>query len=302
MRISLRLVDEADFQSSQFGIATRAWVAYQERIISFNDLVYRGVKTLTPAAVSLRMFDKIGFKINDEHKSSADKAIALARQEIDSDFEFLHGLILIASWGAFEAYVEDLCKAMLLMRRDLLETRPFDGLKVSPSILLADPNDQMEAVLSAANAKISTAPKVGVGKFEAQLGLVQLSGNDDINPELKDAVFYAQQTRNVWAHRSGKADKKFVDRCPKLGVSVGDTVKIGTEQSATYLNALLVYGLVIINRFRCQRQMTPFPAPSAVDLPFVGPYAEQWGVMSEDVDGAMRTAQAPVAHEEHPKN
>lgn len=275
-------VSNAAFMATPFGKAIRDWLAFMGRVIEFNDLVRRGITTLGPTVKITSIIGTLINKLSTEQKAGADKAIAMAQREVDSDFELMHALILVAAWGSFEAFIEDVCKAVLAMDRKLLTSKAFEGVKIPASALVDDLDDQIHLIFAEASKKLNADLKIGVGKFEHLLALVGLEGNGDISDELRGAIFYAQQTRNVWAHRSGKADKRFLERCPNKGYSLGNTVKISTEQNHIHLHALMTYGVLVVNRFLTIRQLKLIPFPGSEDALFADPYAKQWGTMPED--------------------
>jgi hypothetical protein len=122
----------------------------------------------------------------DWHNTSAR-----TQNEIAADFTTLNGLILMAAWGGFESFVEDFCRAALMMDRSLLESPPLKGMKISPSLLRLDAEQQAELVLRDAFNNTKADLKVGVGKFEAQLRFVSLDDSvaQATSEELRDRNF-----------------------------------------------------------------------------------------------------------------
>lgn len=275
-------VDQAELFASPLGVAFMDWLQYLKRIIDFDQVVSRSVRNLIPTAPVIAFLGKLFNKVTDEQRIEIEHGIALGKHEIDTDFEFMHALLLIAAWGSFEAFVDDACVGLLQTQPELLDTKPFANVKIPPSVLLLVPGEQMTQILEQAKSRLSTALKNGVGKFESQLELVGLDGQGDISDELRDAIFYTQQIRNVWAHKGGRADKRFIEKCPALGYGLGDTVAISTESTATHLRALMVYGMLIMNRYLAASGIPPMPWPDHdPDGPFSDPYAKQWGPMQQ---------------------
>lgn len=272
-------IDHAWFAAQPFGIAMRDWLGFMRRVIAFNETVCTGIKAVGPMAAVSAVIGKKIKAMSDEQETRLRNAFESAKREIDGDFELVNALSLLAAWGSFEAFIEDVCKAMLLMDRKLLESKPFETLKLPAAVLVSDPYEQTDLVFSEVTKKLNSDLKIGAGKFECLLELVGLDGNGDVSDELKDAIFYAQQTPNVWAHRSGKADKRFVERCPNMGLAVGDVVKIGTEQNNVYLYALMIYGVLVVNRFLDKHNINPVPFPGNENSPFADPYMQRWGTM-----------------------
>lgn len=273
-------VDQAWLTSHPFGVVVRDWLEFMGRVIEFNNTVCSGIKAIGPIAAVTAV---IGRKLNTmkgEQETQLRNAYESARREIDSDFELVHALTLLAAWGSFEAFIEDVCKAMLMADRTLLASKPFEKVKVPASVVVEDINDQIHLIFTEASKNLNTDLGTGIGKFEPLLKLVGLDG--DISDELRNAVFYAQRTRNAWAHRAGKADKRFLEHCGHLGFSLGNTVKISTEQNDLHLRALMVYGLLVINRFLTAHRVKLIPFPGDENSPFADPYAKEWGTTPTD--------------------
>ena len=54
--------------------------------------------------------------------------------------------------------------------------------------------------------------------------------------------------RNVFVHRRGVADRRFVDACPHLGFSVGDPVSVDRQSFDRYSESVAKYVLHIVKR------------------------------------------------------
>ena len=89
--------------------------------------------------------------------------------------------------------------------------------------------------------------KRGIGQFSALLNAVGLDWGP--NDDVRDALYYHHQLRNLIAHRGGVADRRFVEVCPTLGYPVGERViiKPNTFTYLRYIAALYAVGL----RNRC---------------------------------------------------
>lgn len=269
----------AMLMASPFGTVVSDWLAFTGRIMDFNETVCTGIKAIGPIAIVSGVLGTITSAVTDEQREHIGRAFQSAKSQIDTDFELVHALTLLAAWGAFEAFVEDVCKALLVMDRSLLTSKSFENVKIPAPMLVGDPSEQIDFVFNEASKKMNSDLKIGVGRFEPLLELVGLNGNGDISDGLKEAIFYAQQTRHVWAHRAGKADKRFLERCPNKGFALGDTVKISTEQSNLHLHALMTYGVLIVNRFLAAHGVNPIPYSGDENSAFADPYAERWGTM-----------------------
>jgi hypothetical protein len=70
-------------------------------------------------------------------------------------------------------------------------------------------------------------------------------------PEIvRRALFQGQQIRNIWAHRGGSADQKFIAACPDLGYKIGDKVNMPPSLFLSLMHGMHMYGLIVTNRVR----------------------------------------------------
>lgn len=182
-----------------------------------------------------------------------------ARKEIAAGFPHLHAHSLLGVWGAFECLVEDLIAAMLEAHPNVLETPGFEKVKVPASLLaVTSASDQARAIVIEAKRTLGSDLTVGTTKFEKLLGLVGLAG--PVPRIIADKVFLAQGIRNVWAHRGGIADARFVMHCPQAGVDVGDRVNLTSGDFLSLMHAIHMYALGIVNRYTARFLARKVPA------------------------------------------
>lgn len=212
------------------------------------------------------------------------RAHVLGKREVDEDFSFFAALILLSSWAAFEAYVDDACKAMLQIDPTLVAQGHLARVRLSPAEQQLDQSAQFDAYLR--RGSFLGQKTTFVEKIEWQLELVGLNG--PVPPDLADNVNASKLVRNVWAHKAGKAVQYFVDNCPGKSLSVGNTVTVSKATLGSDLVGLVTLALIIINRFRVANGMPPLepfagsaeapnPFKPAVDLLF--PNSVIWSVL-----------------------
>lgn len=179
--------------------------------------------------------------------TEAQRKADLAAAEAEAGFPIVHAHNLIGLWGALECFIEDLFVASIEVEPSLLAADPFRKVRLPAALLVQpDPRAQAVAVLNEATRAVDADMGVGVGKFERLLKMVGLDGA--VPDRIRDAVFEAQQIRNVWAHRGGTADARFVERCPALGYAPGDRVNMGAPQFLHLMHGIHMYGAVVIRR------------------------------------------------------
>jgi hypothetical protein len=112
---------------------------------------------------------------------------------------------------------------------------------------VGDERDRLVAIMTETSRALNADVGVGATKFERLLAAVELGG--PIPAAVRNALYLAQQIRNVWAHRGGVADKRFVDACPQLEYEVGDRVNMTQEVFLPLMHGLHMYSIVVINRY-----------------------------------------------------
>ncbi|MFL0239279.1 hypothetical protein [Mycobacterium sp. SMC-17] len=279
-------MDESEFEASEFRIAYNDWAAYMRQVLQYNANVRSLIRTyLPPVAGVQRILGRTPLK-SHARVVRVGRSVSAGKTELASGFSFTHAVTLMAVWGAFEAFVADGCKAQLLLHPELVETKPFESARVPASLLFKDRRDRVAALYDHAVVRLRSdvrqgdkTPLIGIAKIEAQLKIVGLGNRGhDISDELGQAILHAQQSRHVWAHRAGKADEQFIKNCPMITTEVGKIIQITQEQNDLYCYALIVYGLLINNRFREAHDLAPEPFPWDRNVPFADPYANLWGV------------------------
>jgi hypothetical protein len=163
----------------------------------------------------------------------------------------LHVMTLLASWGVFEAFIEDVCKGMVSIELELLDAAEFDAGRRRADRRSVDAFELTEFIVDfTLSNQRSRLDADGNGKYEEQLALVRLSGT--IPRDLAIALMSSQQIRNVWAHNQGRADKRLVEQCPNLSYQIGEEVSVTPEICLEYITALNTYAYIVLNRFRIQ--------------------------------------------------
>lgn len=170
-----------------------------------------------------------------------------------------HALAIIGAWSALEAYVADFCRAVMREDRTLVESsEEIKKLKFSAKDLLFLSEEQKADTIYR-KMQLAIRKGSGVEVFESLLGSLQLSG--PVPGEIERTILSAQQIRNVWAHHAGKADAHFVQYASVLPFKRGEKVVISDDDTNKYIWTLLVYGLLITNRWRVKNGLPSFEVP-----------------------------------------
>lgn len=288
---------EDEFEASPLMTAWASWVDYMRRVVQLNKTMPDSIGLVVQLATMLKGSPPPLGQITNATQRAQDaalqKSIDDAQHEIDKDFETVHAMTLMAAWGAFEAYVEDVCRATLALEPALLRTDAFKKVTLkAETLLLTDPLKQMEVVFGEAIAKVGTDLKVGIGKFETQLNLVGLGSDGDLTDDLRKTIEFGGQLRNIWAHKAGRADAQFIENTGNhFDVPEGETVSISTPVMHEMLGAIRAYGWLIINRFRLRRGLPYLSLPfEAADSHFALAYIARWQAILDQTGKLTNTS------------
>ncbi|AFC45948.1 hypothetical protein [Mycobacterium intracellulare] len=210
--------------------------------------------------------------------SAVLKAMIPARDAalIDANYQKsqMWGLSIIASFGAFEAYVEDFAKGVMKLNSELLDDERILQLKVHVRDLLAPEEEKFDRVYRAMNE--AAGRKAGIWRYEEVLKFVGLKDEVPLPDIIEDEFKMAQMVRHVWAHNAGIADTQFVNRSRSLGFGFakGEVVAISQNQAQGYILAITAYGVVIANRHRQQCGLPPMPIGGGSDNPIMNAFRD----------------------------
>lgn len=220
------------------------WALYSESAESLVHLTHEGLNTIRNMPEVMREL-----RLSDDAIESANFKAEYAAKEIDSGFAILHAHSLLGLWGAMESLVEDLFLERLQANESLLASEAFAKVRI-PVSSIGDSDQRDRAVLAEASRVSNADLALGVDKFERLLDYVSLKG--PVPKRIRDIVFKTQQVRNVWAHRAGYADRRFVERYPDFGVALGSRVDINATVFLEMMHGMHMYAVVLSNRLRLQ--------------------------------------------------
>jgi len=184
---------------------------------------------------------------------SGSKLIDRAQEESSDDHPQLHGHSLVGIWGALETMAIDVVTAWLQHQPAARMEEHIAEMKVPYSLFeTLTPEERVEFLAHELDSKRAT--RIGIDRFEALLDAVGLSGTRD--RLLGRNIYEMQQIRNVFAHKRGIADRRFVDACPQLNYLAGETILIDRNTWSDFMVNALVYAETILRRMKEQLGMT----------------------------------------------
>lgn len=211
-------------------------------------LVLRGMPRVVEVLAKVRSLDDDKSDDPRTELEEAQKIAKLAETENERRFPLLHAHSLIGMWAAFEASVEDMLVGFLINDPNVLENDVFRKIRIRlGEFELLEKEERMRFLLSEFERNQSAGRKQGVDRFEMLLEPFGLSGA--IDAEIKKNIREMHHIRNVLVHRAGKADRRIVEGCPWLGLSLGQNVTVSPEAMSRYEHSLVRYMTELI--YRC---------------------------------------------------
>jgi hypothetical protein len=183
---------------------------------------------------------------------------AMAREEVERDFRLVHANAIVDMWGALESLFDDIVVAALVREPDRLRHERLARLKVPVGLLTADDEERARLIYREYMQSVGADLKVGPGRFEVALDLLDLSGPIEAN--LRRTLREIHQVRNLYAHRRGVVDSRFTEACPWTTIAIGDRFEIDSPTYDRFHGAIVEYVVTVINRLRIQVGLSPVSA------------------------------------------
>ena len=238
-------MDDTAYIASPPGRAYVNFHDFMERVLVLTNMAKSGIgMTSGIGKVLLRLFSKR----EGQYEREVEKFERLAKDPL------IHSMGIMAAWGAFDAFIDDFCKGIMVIDPSILDDKDIKNKNVKVSHLLAPQEVKLELVYEAIKASVDTR-KIDE-RVEQILGTLNLTAPQTA-PSITAAFVDSYKIRNVWAHSSGRADTKFVKEAGHLGFKLGDEVALTLDDTTHYLGAILYYGLAINNRLRMKHNLEP---------------------------------------------
>jgi len=188
-------------------------------------------------------------KYGEERLEQAKREAALAQSEVDNGFPILHAQTTISLWSSLESLVRTFLAAWLANIPDAKSCEELKKVKVrlgEYESLTSD--DRYFYLLDLLEDSMGTRRRPGVGRFEELFNAFGLSSKVEEN--ISKDLFELYHIRNVLVHRRGIADRKIIEICPWLNLSVGQHLNITHQSYKRYNKSIGEYVLELIQRTR----------------------------------------------------
>lgn len=185
---------------------------------------------------------------------TAGELVRRAEDEASKDHPLLHGHSLVAIWSALETMIGDLVEAWLLWwppaRTQAASRAPLAGLhKLLPDEWAAEAHQALERAYQKLNRRGQSPRRLD--RYEWLLNAVGLTHDpQDDDPQMIQNLWEMQQVRNVFAHKRGVADARFVAHNRHLPFKVGDELRIDRHAWADFLVTTLLYADMVVRRMK----------------------------------------------------
>lgn len=241
----------------------RDFLNHTQEVVQLAHVSARGLAMLRGApelmeAVQKAEADEIELSEGDRNISSEDAAkrleqvreeAKLARQEVDKGFPLLYSPTLVSLWSSLEDLMHTFLAAWVTHTPGAKQAEALQKLKVKLSEYEAlDEEEKGFYIVELLEREGRSPLKQGASRFEHLLDSFDLAGA--VDSDVRESLFEMNHIRNVLVHRRGVVDKRFVDACPHLGFSIGDSVSVDRRSFDRYSNSVAKYVLQVFSRVR----------------------------------------------------
>ncbi|WP_412030616.1 hypothetical protein [Deinococcus yunweiensis] len=250
---------------SNEGVRLRLRQVYNEVIevrktflLIMESIIIMSTYTSVANLASARASDITGKPIEDFKflKDAADRQSEIYNSDIDYEKSKIVEMHLVYLWGKIDNLIKDILieHVSIDSPESPLNSENSSLVKILSKIPLSatffgmSDKEKRIYIIEEIYQKNNESRKQGLGKFEDMLALFELSG--PVPRELSDKIFELQNIRNVIAHNSSIADKKFCERCPGLNYKAGQRLVLTHEDFNRHYSAVISYISVITFRFR----------------------------------------------------
>ena len=224
------------------------------RLIELAHLSNVGISLLvrrTELVEALVDYDKVSAREPSYKEKEIDDVraeAALAQREVKEGFPLLWGRTVVASWSMLESYIRGMLAGWLRNQPDALQTEGVQRLRVRIGEYESiPPEERAEFIIELLDRDLVAPLRLGVNRFEPLLKVFSLDGavEDDVSRK----IFQLHQVRNLIAHKDGVCDRRFIERCPELGLAIGDQFHVSRPMAYSLVTATIKYAHTVLLRF-----------------------------------------------------
>lgn len=226
-----------------------AFTKYLEQSSRIGDVTQLEVEALSSLKIVTHLLTPLS-KRRDElkkHLANYEKMVEMAEQEEKSGFTAIYSNAIVALWSRLESLSREFAGVWLKNHPDLIKAEPFSRFRIRVGdFLLLNEEDRFHHLVTVLEQEVAAGIRNGVDRFESILQPLGLAGA--IPQKLRRDMFEFGQIRNVVVHCSGIADRRFIEACPWLGLSINQEVRVSEAMFKRYLLCSTVYVTLVIFR------------------------------------------------------
>jgi len=234
--------------------ATQPFSDLTESVEHLGQLLNMSIRGITLFRAIPQMVTAVAkAKGREEHQDTAKEladaeiAAAFALRETETGFPVLHAHAALSVWSQLEAAVRLFLARWLEHEKSALDVEAVQRLKVKiGEYERLQGEDRYFYIVDRLEQETVAPLKSGIGRFEVILEPFGLSGK--VEADIQRDLFELNQVRSCQLHRAGRADRRFVDACPWLGLEVGQRLNVTSEATRRYINAVLLYATELVCR------------------------------------------------------
>ena len=171
------------------------------------------------------------------------------RTEVKLGFPLLHSAATVLLWGALETSVRDFVVRWLQLKPEARGIPEIAKIRIQfGEYDSLDEEGRIRYLVGLLEKDTGASLKPGIGRFGAILKPLGICPK--CKPDQRKILSEMAAIRNVIVHRAGNADARFVDLCPWLDHSVGDTVAVTPDTFSSYVSATSEYVISIVESAR----------------------------------------------------
>jgi hypothetical protein len=191
-----------------------------------------------------RMKD-LGLTLGFTPQDTDESTIELLEDEKRKGFPQHYGMTAIGIWSALDAYLDDILAQCLMHNPPFLKTTSVAALN-GPLLPFSKLPSRDQYRHLGERLLTETSGERGVERYEATLKKLGLGGA--VNSAFIRLLKELNAVRNLFAHRRGIADRKFLEQCPQLNAASGEEFLINEDLVVEYVLAVLGYGTTVAKR------------------------------------------------------
>ena len=230
------------------------FLKYITQLAEVVDLSTAGIQALKSIPVIEGILDELSAseeKLKTPHEqASREKSRRLAKlahRESSTGFPLIHAQATVSLWGALEDLIRTFVASWLRQVPAVLVNPPLSTIKVEVGDYeKLSPEEKGLFLADALDREVRGPLAHGVTRFEALLKPLGLSGS--VPDSLKKDIFELGQVRHLIAHRRGIADRKLMNACPWLNITLGSPFVVSHADFARYYGAVHDYALELTFR------------------------------------------------------